>query len=217
MDWNRRWAKERLLPSVAWHKSWAENIKKLIPLCIKHNIDFVTLWALSTDNLHKRNQTEVKWIIKLINSIETFLWDFFDNGIRFELIWNLDLLPIESKNLLLSIKEKTKNNDKITLTIWLWYWWQDEIIRATKNIINSWIDPEKLTTQEFKKYLDTHFLPNPDLIVRTGWDIRHSGFLLFDSQYSEYYFTEKKWPEFDEDEFNKMISFYNNSKRNFWK
>ena len=97
------------------------------------------------------------------------------------------------------------------------YWWQDEIIRATKKIIKAWIDPETLTREEFRKYLDISILPKPDLIVRTWWDIRHSWFLLFDSEYSEYYFSEKKWPEFDEQELDKAIEAFWNSRRNFWK
>ncbi len=217
MDWNRRWAKEKLLPSVMWHKAWAENVKKIIKLSIDNNISYLTLWALSTDNLNKRWDEEVKWIIKLINSIENYLWDFLKNDIKFETIWNLDLLPIESKNILLSIKERTKNNTNLTLTIWLWYGGQDELVRAVKLIVSDWVKLEDIDKNLIKSYLDTRFLPNPDVIVRTWWDIRHSWFLLFDSEYSEYYFTEKKWPEFDESEFLKAIDFFNKSKRNFWK
>lgn len=217
MDWNRRWAKDKLLPSVMWHKVWAENVKKIIKSSIDNNISYLTLWALSTDNLNKRWVEEVKWIIKLINSIENYLWDFLKNDIKFETIWNLDLLPIESKNILLSIKERTKNNTNLTLTIWLWYGGQDEIVRAVKSIVSDWIKLEDIDNNLVKSYLDTRFLPNPDIIVRTWWDIRHSWFLLFDSEYSEYYFTEKKWPEFDETELLKVIDFFNKSKRNFWK
>jgi undecaprenyl diphosphate synthase len=97
------------------------------------------------------------------------------------------------------------------------YGWQDEIVRATKKIIKAWIEPEKLTKQEFRKYTDTWKFPIVDLIIRTGWDIRHSWFLLYDSEYAEYYFTPKKWPEFDEKEFDKAIDFFNSSKRNFGK
>lgn len=217
MDWNRRWAKKRLLPATAGHKAWADNVKKVVSYAYKLWIKYITLWALSTNNLQKRSEIEVNWIIKLINNIGSFMWEMLDDNLKFETIWDLSKLPTESQIVLNRIKEKTKNNTWITLILWLIYWWQDEIVRATKKIINAWIDPETLTTQEFKKYLDTAHFPAPEVIVRTWWDIRHSWFLLYDSEYSEYYFTDKKWPEFDKKELQKVFEFYEWSKRNFWK
>lgn len=217
MDWNRRWAKERLLPAVSWHKAWADNIKNIVEIAWKKEISYLTLWALSVDNLEKRDEKEVKNIIKLIDNIEYFLWEMLEKDLKFQVIWNLSKLPEKSQNILQNIIEKTKNNVWLILNIGLVYGWQDEIIRATRKIIEAGIKPEDLTKEEFKKYLDTANLPNPDLIIRTGWDTRHSGFLLFDSEYSEYYFTEKKWPEFDEKEFDKALNSLKNSKRNFWK
>lgn len=217
MDWNRRWASKRFLPATAWHKAWADNVKKIVKLAEAKWINFLTLWALSTDNLQKRPKEEVDGIIKLINNIESFLWEMIDDNLKFETIWNITELPESSQIVLNRVKEKTKNNTWITLIMALIYWWQDEIVRATKKIIEKWIDPNLLTKEEYRKYLDTWKFPRPDIIVRTGWDIRHSWFMLFDSEYSEYFFTEKKWPEFDEEELDKVIEFYNWSKRNFWK
>jgi len=217
MDWNRRWAKERLLPNIAWHKAWADNVKKITKIAMNEWVTHITMWALSKDNLKKREKDEVNWIIKLINNIENFLWDMLDDNLRFDTIWNIGELPEESQKILERVKNKTKNNTWITLILALIYWWQDEIIRATKKIINSWINPEKLDSNKFRKYTDTWRFPLVDLIIRTGWNIRHSWFMLFDSEYSEYYFTEKKWPEFDELEFHKAIKSFKWSKRNFGK
>lgn len=217
MDWNRRWAKERFLPTSIWHKSWAENVKKIVEEAGKLWVKYLTLWALSVDNLEKRDKDEVENIIKLIDNIENFLWEMIKKDLRFQTIWNIEKLPEKSKIILKNIQEKTKNNSWIILTVALIYGWQDEIIRATKKILEKWLNPEDLTKEEFRKYLDTAYLPNPDLIIRTGWDSRHSGFLLFDSEYSEYYFTEKKWPEFDREELEKAILSLKNSKRNFGK
>lgn len=217
MDWNRRWARKRLLPAVAWHKAWADNVEKIVDLSWEKWIKYITLWALSTDNLQKRWAEEVEWIIKLINSIEKYLWKMIAKWLQFNVIWNISKLPQESQDILQKVIDSTKNNTWIVLTIALIYGGQDEIVRATQKVIKAWILPESLTKEEFRKYLDTSTLPNPDVIVRTGWDIRHSWFLLFDSEYSEYYFTEKWWPEFDEQELDKVIDFYWNCKRNFWK
>jgi len=217
MDWNRRWAKSRFLPAIAWHKAWADNVVKIVELADKKWIKYITLWALSTDNLKKRPKDEVDWIIKLINSIEKYLNKMKVENLKFETIWNLEELPEESQIVLQRVKDKTKNNTWITLIMALIYWWQDEIIRATQKIMKSWINPANLTKEEFRKYTDTWKFPIIDTIVRTGWDIRHSWFMLFDSEYSEYYFTEKKWPEFDEKELDKVIGKFKETKRNFWK
>ena len=217
LDWNRRWAKSKFLPTIAWHKAWADNVKKITKLAHDKWIKYLTVWGLSTENLQKRWEDEVEWIVKLINNAEKLLWEMLEKDVKLWLIWDIKRLPQKSQGILNNLIEKTKNNTWIVLTIALIYWGQDEIIRATKKIIASWLDPDKLTKEDFKKYLDTKDLPNPDIIVRTGWDIRHSWFLLFDSEYSEYYFTDKWWPEFDEIELDKVIKFYSLAKRNFWK
>lgn len=217
MDWNRRRAKERSLPTFFWHKAWADNVKKIVEIAWSKWVKYLTLWALSKENLIKREKDEIEKIISLVDKIEDFLWEMMEKWLRFKTIWDIEKLPERSVKILKWLEEKTKNNDWIILTIALVYSWQDEIIRATKKAINSWINPENLTYEEFKKFLDTSFLPNPDLIIRTWWDIRHSWFLLFDSEYAQYYFSEKKWPDFDQEELEKALFSLNNAKRNFWK
>lgn len=206
-----------MLASIMWHKYWADNVKKITKLCSKKWIKQLTLWALSEDNLQKRWDKEVKNIIKLVNSIESYLGDMIKKDVKLNIIWNIEKLPKETRDILNSVIEKTKNNKEITLTIALVYWWQDEIIRWIKKFIEKWWDINNLDKYSFREFLDTKDLVNPDVIVRTGWDIRHSWFLLYDSEYSEYYFTKKMWPEFDEDELDKVIDFFDKAKRNFWK
>ncbi len=216
MDWNRRWAKSRLLPSFMWHKAWYDTLVKTCYLAKNYWINYLTVWALSTDNLNKRDDLEVKKIIELINWIDKMIPKLLDLWASLKVIWDISKLPEKTQSMLQKVIDKTKKWEFV-LTIWLIYWWQYEIVRATKRIINSWIDPEKLSREEFRKYLDSSFLPTPDIIIRTWWDIRHSWFLLYDSEYSEYYFTDKYWPDFDENELKKVISEFENSKRNFWK
>jgi len=215
MDGNRRWAKSKFLPALAWHKAGADNVVRITELCSNKWITHLTLWALSTENLQKRPPEEIEGIIKLVNSIESYLKKMQIEDLRFNVIGDISKLPQQSQDVLQRVIKETEDNTGITLTIALIYGWQDEIVRATKKIISAGIDPESLNEQEFRKYLDTADLSTPDVIVRTWWDVRHSGFLLYDSAYSEYYFTEKKWPEFDEGQLDKVIEFFNGSKRNF--
>lgn len=217
MDGNRRWAKARFLPAIMGHKAWADNVVNISELCSNKWIKYLTLWALSTENLQKRPDDEIAGIIKLVNSIEKYLGKMNIENLKFNVIWDITRLPEESQEVLNRVMENTMDNSGIVISIALIYGGQDEIVRATKRIISAGIDPDTLNEVEFRKYLDTADLPVPDVIVRTGWDVRHSGFLLFDSAYSEYYFTEKKWPEFDEQELDKVIESFSSSKRNFGK
>jgi len=217
MDWNRRWANSKWLPKIMWHKAWADNVVKIAEYADELWIKYLTLWALSTDNLQKREEKEVQAIIKLVNSIEKYLDKMGINNLKFETIWDIEKLPKESQKILKKVKENTKNNTWLTLILALIYWGQDEIVRATKKIIRDWINPDKLDRNEFRKYLDTWAFPEIELIIRTGWDIRLSWFMLYDSEYAEYYFTPKKWPEFNKKELYRAIDSFSWSKRNFWK
>lgn len=217
MDGNRRWAKARLLPTLMWHKAWFDNAVEIIDFAKDKHVDYLTLWALSKENLVKRESEELAGIIKLIEKLQDLVPRLTKNNIKFETIGDIEKLPQTSKDILINVKEKTKNHTGMVLIVALVYSWQDEIVRAVKKVTQSWIDINTLDEKWFKKFLDTAEFPAPDLIVRTGWDIRHSGFMLYDSDYSEYYFTQKLWPEFDETEMDKSLEFFYSSKRNFGK
>lgn len=217
MDWNRRWAKKRLLPTLAWHKAWFDNAMNIVEKANEKWITHLTLWALSKENLVKREEEELNWIIKLIDKLNNLIPRFQKNNVKFETIWDIEKLPLTSQEILKKVKEETKNNTWMTLVTAVVYSWQDEIIRAVKKFIQSWNDVNSLDEITFKNYLDTANFPKPDLIIRTGWDIRHSWFLLYDSDYSEYFFSAKLWPDFDENELDKALDFLNKSRRNFGK
>ena len=140
-----------------------------------------------------------------------------NNWAKIELIWDISKLPEESQTVLNELMIETKNNNEITVILALVYGWKNEIIRWIKKFISVWWDISTLNEESFSKYIDTWKYPPADVIVRTWWDVRHSWFLLYQSDYSEYYFTEKKWPDFDKDELNKVCDFFTSSKRNFWK
>ncbi len=217
MDGNRRWAKSKLLPKLAWHKVWADNVVTITEAADELWIKYLTLRALSTENLIKRDSQEVNGIIKLVNNIESFLDKMIKKWLKFETIWDLSKLPTKSQDILQKVKDKTKNNTWITLIVALIYGWQDEIVRAIRKANQDWIDMGNIDTDTFRKYLDTCKFPNPDLIIRTWWDVRHSGFMLYNSAYSEYYYTDKYRPAFDKTELKKSIEFFNGTKRNFGK
>lgn len=217
LDGNRRWAKLQGKPSFYWHQVWFRNVETILEKIHTRWIKYVTLWALSKENLEKRDIDEINGLIKLIDSFSDFIPSFQKNNIKFETIWDIERLPEKTQKILQNMKDKTEWNTAMTVIIALVYSGQDEIVRATKKILISWINPENLDEKIFRNYLDTARFPEIDLIIRTGGDTRHSWFVLYDSAYSEYYFTDKYWPEFDEQELDKALHKYNTSERRFWK
>ncbi len=217
MDWNRRWAKSRWRLSFSGHKQWAKTLEHIAEIASDKWIKYLTVWWLSTENYKKRSKVEILWIVKLLDSIEKYVPRFMENQLRLKSIWDLSQFPEKTQTKLKKVTEITKNNTGITLTLALIYGGQNEIIRWVQKAIESWIKPEDIDEKSFRKFLDCDSLPEPDVIVRTGWDIRHSWFMLYDSAYSEYYFTDKMWPDFDETELDKVIESFNGSKRNFGK
>lgn len=219
MDWNRRWAKNLWKTTFQWHKSWFENAKKMIEIVYESKeVWCFTLWALSKENIQKRSEEELSWLFSLINTLFDFESIFQDKNIKFDTIWNLDLLPKNSQEIISRLKDITKNNNSMDFVIALWYSWQDEIVRATQKIIKAWVDLDSLDEKIFRSYLDISKLPVIDLIIRTWiheWteSVRHSWFLLYDSAYGEYYFTHTLWPDFDKDEFYKALAEFKKTKR----
>lgn len=217
MDGNRTRAENKHLPKVLWHKAWAQNVEKTIFACLEKNIKHVTLWWLSTDNLEKRDTSEVKDIVKIINWAKKYLTNIMKNWGKIQLIWDIQKLPIESQKTLAWLVEETKNNTEIIITLALVYGWQDEIIRWIQKVTNLWIDVNTLSRDEFRNYLDIWKLPVVDMIVRTGGHNRLSGFLLYDSEYAESCFLDVNWPDFDKKHLEFVINQYNQSQRKFWK
>lgn len=217
MDGNRRWAKEQWLPWYRWHKAWAENITRVIEAANDKGIQYITLWWLSTENLKKRSAKEVTELLKLIVWSKKYLKAIQEKNWKIELVWDIERIPKIGRMALNYLVENTKNNTGITIVLALAYGWKNEIIRGIKKFVSEGWSIDKLDEESFLEYMDTGKYPAPDVIVRTGWDIRHSGFLLYQSDYSEYYFTETRWPDFNGEELEKVYQDFAKSKRNFWK
>lgn len=213
MDWNRRFAKNLWKNSSYWHKKWFDNLKEIVKLCKGKWVKYATFWCLSVENIKNRSEDEISFLYSLINKFSWFTDDEKTSWVKIKVIWDLTILPEKTRNILSKIQSDTEKNTDMVVTLAIAYSWQDEINRAWVDMsMDSW-NWDKI----FRDYLDSHFLPDVDLIVRTWWDFRHSWFLLYISAYSQYFFTDKKWPEFSEKELDESIEFLKGSKRTFWK
>lgn len=213
MDGNRRWAKERGLPQLIGHTEGAKTLKKIAAAVRDRNIPHLTLWALSTENLTSRSAEELNHLFSLFNQLVDYLEDFFKNDARCNLIGNITGLPAQTQKVLQEVIEKTKNNKGMTLTLAINYGGRDEILRAVNKIIAAG-NQQPVTEASFSEYLDTNGIPDPDLIIRTGGHQRLSGYLPWQSTYSELYFTPTYWPAFTEEDLDTAIAWFHEQKRN---
>jgi undecaprenyl diphosphate synthase len=214
MDGNRRWATERGLPKLIGHTEGGKNLKRILEACQKKNIKYLTVWALSTENLKERNQEELKHLFSLFEKLIDYLGDLNKNNIRVNLIGDLTKLPKSTQEKLIELADLTKNNSGLFFTIGVNYGGRDEIIRTIKKIIEYKIPTNEITEELFSKNLDTADMPEPDLIIRTGGASRLSGLLPWQSIYSELYFTSTYWPAFAEEDLDEAIDWFQEQKRN---
>lgn len=222
-DGNRRWARSKGLPTFEGHRTAAEKIlPELIEKASKLNIPFFTFWALSTENLKDRSKKEVENLLNLMRFfLKRRLNEFIKKDIKLDIIGNISELPEDLQRDIEQAVKKTKNNKKITFILAINYGGKDEIIRAIKKIVN--FNPPmtgqilNLDKKTFAKFLDTKNIPDPDLIIRTGGEQRLSGFMLWQSEYSEFYFSEKYFPDFNSKELEKAVKDYSFRQRRFGK
>ncbi len=210
MDGNGRWAKKRGLPRTFGHKVGTENVRKIVKYCSKLNIDYLTVYAFSTENF-KRPADEVGALMKLL--IEYFYKEtdeLRENGVRLNVIGDTSVFAPAVQEAIQNGLDKTKDCNDLVFTIALAYGSRAEIVNAVKQMIEN--GEKDITEQTVSKYLYTNDLPDPDLIIRTSGEERLSNFLLYQAAYSEFYFTDTLWPDFDESEFDKALEEY--AKRN---
>lgn len=218
MDGNRRWAKKNNLNTPQGHKEGAENLKRIAKFANKIGIKHLTVYAFSTENW-KRSQEEVGAIMKLL---KFYLLDFFnwsDENIKINVLGRIAELPKDLQDQIHKIEEKTKNNTGLVLNICFNYGGRDEIVTATKNIAQKVLDGElkieDINEKLFSNYLYTANQPDPDLLIRTSGEERISNFLPWQISYSEFVFTDKFWPEYNEQEFLNSIQIYQKRTRRF--
>lgn len=218
MDGNRRWATSRDLTAKDGHKAGADNLEKIVQYCRKIGIKHLTVYALSTENWRQRSPVEVKGIFDLLlQIIQKKKKEYHRAGIKMFILGNFQALPLKIKNAIKKLLKLSIIDEKLTFNIALNYGGRDEIVSAIKKIIKDKIPVKKINEKLISKYLYTHGQPDPDLIIRPGGEHRLSNFLIWQLSYSELYFTDTLWPDFNEEELDKAILWYQNRKRNFGK
>jgi len=215
MDGNRRWAKDKGLPSFEGHRHGYDKMKEVGEWCIKRGITTFTVYAFSTENWN-RDQAEVDYLMDLLyKAVTTEIEEFNKRGIRLKIIGTRERLSEKLVKAIAEAEEVTKNNDKGTLNICLNYGGRLEIVEAVRKIVAQGIPAEQITEKTISDNIWLSGQSDPDLIVRTSGEQRLSGFLTWESVYSEFLFINKHWPAFSESDLDEVIENYNNRHRRF--
>jgi undecaprenyl diphosphate synthase len=219
MDGNGRWAKKRNLPRFAGHKAGIKTVRMVIAESIKAGIGILTLFAFSTENW-KRPKQEISSLMTLFQEmIEKEKMSLLENNIRVRFIGHRDNLPMPLKLAMENIEEKTKRNKKLLLNIAINYGGRSELCHAFKliseKILQRKIDPSQINQNLINGHLFTSRVPDPDLLIRTGGELRISNFLLWQIAYTELWFTKTFWPDFSKKQLWKALSDYEKRVRKF--
>ncbi len=215
MDGNGRWAKKRFMPRTVGHKAGVEAIRQIVKKCNTLGVKYLTVYAFSTENW-SRPAEEVGVLMGLIVTyLQNEVKELHENNVRIKTIGDITKLPEKPYTELLNAIEKTKDNTGVTLTLALNYGFRDDLAHAIKNIIASNIKEDDITNDTVKEYLYTSYMPDPDLIIRTSGEIRLSNFMMYEASYSEFYFCDTLWPDFDNNELCKAIYTYQQRDRRY--
>ena len=221
MDGNGRWAESRGLMRIEGHKAGVLAVKTIIRCCLQSNIPILSLFAFSSENW-SRPENEVEFLMQLfIEALNTELAELHQHGIALRFTGDRTGLSAKLCQEMLKAENFTKNNQKLTLNIAVNYGGKWDIIKATKTLVKRVVDGElalhSLSEADFTNALDTAGLPDPDLFIRTSGEQRISNFFLWQLAYTELYFTEKTWPEFDRAEFQKALDSFSQRERRYGK
>jgi undecaprenyl diphosphate synthase len=212
MDGNGRWAQNRKKPRSYGHKIGSENVEKISEFAFSHGVKTLTLYAFSCENW-ARPKAEVDELMRLLKVyLKKFTKKLVKNQIRLSISGDVSAFSAELKEVILEGLEKTKNFDKNVLNLALNYGGRQEIVYAVNKLIKN---GEEITTENISKELYTAEFNDPDLIIRTGGEIRLSNFMMFQSAYSELYFTDVLWPDFNGEELLKALNAFKNRNRRF--
>jgi undecaprenyl diphosphate synthase len=215
MDGNGRWALSRELPRIKGHEMGARTARKIVEAVKARGIGFLTLYAFSSENW-SRPRDEIEGLFRLL---ERFIDEEVDrlknSGVCIHIIGDISRFSQNLQEKISFTVEETKENTELHLAIAMNYGGRDEIIRAVRKIIYRGVQPQGLDEKTFSKQLDTAFMPDPDLMIRTGGEWRISNFLLWQMAYTEIYFTDILWPDFDESALDTAIKWFFSRQRRF--
>ncbi len=219
MDGNGRWAQARGQPRLFGHHAGAKRVREIVRCCPDIGVKYVTIFAFSTENW-KRTQSEVAGLMSLFRRyIQREARDLLAEGVRVRFIGDRVQLDSKLARLMDELELLTSKNEKVHLTIALNYGGRDEVARATRRLAREVaagrLDPEAVDDETLARYLDTQFLPDPDLVIRTSGEARISNFLLWQSAYAEYEFVDTLWPDFTREIFSDIVKVFAERERRF--
>ena len=217
MDGNGRWAKQRGMPRVAGHRAGTENLRTIIRASAEFGIQYLTLYAFSTENW-SRPRAEITGLMHILSDvIDRELDELNQEGARLVHIGHLDGLSKALQKKVRHAIEMTKDNRRITIVLAFNYGGRDEIVCAIKHMLRDGVNPQDVDDELVSQYMFTGEIPDPDLVIRTSGEQRTSNFLTWQTVYSEWYFPEVYWPDFDKEELRKAIQEYAGRDRRFGK
>ena len=219
MDGNRRWARQRNLDVKTGHKEGAKTLENIVRYAKKVGIKYITVYAFSTENW-KRSEEEVGALMLLLQAyLDSYAKRADTEGIKVKVLGDISVLPKGMQNTIGKLEERTKDNTDINFNIALNYGGRDEIVKAVRKISekvkNGELNVEDINEEIISDNLYTSGMPDPDVVVRTSGEMRTSNFFFFLIVYSEFIFVEKNWPEFSEEDLDKVIEIYQKRNRKF--
>ena len=212
MDGNGRWGKKHKNSRNAGHRAGLNTVENIINSSIKNKIKYLTLYAFSTENW-KRPQNEIKFLFKLLNNfIDQKIDEFNKNDIKLKILGNINIFNLKLKKKLIKSEEITKNNMRLQVNLALNYGSKSELIYAFNKLKKKKLN---ITEKNLEKYLYTDKIPDPDILIRTGNTKRLSNFLLWQLAYTEIFFEKKLWPDFNKNDYSKILKKFKSTKRNY--
>jgi undecaprenyl diphosphate synthase len=219
MDGNGRWAKKRSLNRIRGHREGAESVRDIVRACREMGIEVLTLYAFSTENWQRPRQ-EIWALMSLLKDfLRSELGEMMENGIRLNAIGQIERFPDDVLTVLREVMDETRKNPGMILNLALSYGGRDEIVTAARRIVAEVqagrLQAEEISEGVFSKYLYTEGMPEPDLLIRTGGEMRISNFLLWQIAYTEIYVTDTLWPDFRREELIRILHDYQKRERRF--
>lgn len=219
MDGNGRWATSRGMERTMGHQQGAQQVHLIMEEAVRLGLDYLTLYTFSTENWNRPADEVSALMSLLLQHLEEEL--FMKNNVRFRVIGEIERLPQNVQDALNELIDHTKNNKNTCMVLALSYSSKWELTKATRDIANDVkagkLDIDDISEDKINDYLETRFMPEPELLIRTGGEQRLSNFLLWQSAYTEFYFTDTYWPDFSEEDLCKAICDYQNRQRRFGK